>query len=298
MDKRFNALIRVIREAIIEQDCFGLNIQVFTDVTPPGYQAFNFPRVSDKVDAFMEWLRRQESLGLLETRRLYRIGESVEEAWTNIFIYDSYKRGVIRGRQELRKAKYIVPSIGTSGGIEAIMSAPFHIDSVGLAFTRAFEQLKGITSQMDTQISQVLAQGLVDGDHSRVIARKLMATINGTGMGELGITDTLGRFIPAKRRAQTLARTEVIRAHHMANMQEYKNWQAMGVTVIAEWGTAGDDRVCDRCAHLHGERFPLEKIEHMIPVHPNCRCFAIPITRELAGTRPYGEGKFEGRGST
>lgn len=292
MRKRFAALTKIIRQAIIEQDCFGLGIRTYAEMNPPSYRAFDFPRVRQKVDAFMEWLRRQEERGLLEIRMYQRIGASVEEAWTNMYIYDSYKRGVQRARYELRKAGYDVPTIEATGGIEAVMNVPFHIDAVGLAYTRAFEGLKNITSQMDTQISQVLAQGLVDGDGSRLIARKLVASINGTGVGDLGITDTLGRFIPAKRRAETLARTEIIRAHHMANIQEYKNWQALGVKVIAEWGTAGDDRVCDRCAHLHGNKYSLKEIEHMIPVHPNCRCIAVPITRELAGTKPYGEGRF------
>jgi len=133
---------------------------------------------------------------------------------------------------------------------------------------------------MDTQISRVLAQGMADGDNPRLLARKLIATINGTGMGELAITDTLGRFIPAARRAEMLARTEIIRAHHNATIQEYRNWAVEGVKVKAEFVTAGDDRVCDRCAALEREVFTLDRIEGMIPLHPNCRCCAIPFKGE------------------
>lgn len=280
MRKRFRDLETVIQEAVVKHDCFGLSVQTYAELQSPGYQAFNFPRVSQKVDAFMQWLRLQEQKGLLETAYYFRIGEAIEEAWTNIFIYDSYKRGVQRARYELRNAGYNVPSVELSGGINAIMSAPFHIDAVGLVFTRAFEQLKGITSQMDTQISQVLAQALVDGDGANAVTRKLLATINGSGAGDLGITDTLGRFIPAKRRAEMLARTEIIRAHHIANIREYRNWGVLGIEVIAEWSTAGDERVCDECAGLHGNRYTLKEIEHMIPRHPNCRCIAVPVGRE------------------
>lgn len=285
MNKRFNALIKIIIQAVAKEDVFGLVPVTQAELSSPGFPAFNFPRVQQKVDAFMQWLKIQEDRGLLETHTYLRIGESVEEAWSNIFIYDSYKRGVIRARAELRKAGYDVPTVEASGGIDIIMGSPFHIDVVGLAFTRAFEQLKGITSQMDTQISQVLAQSLVDGDGMTVTARKLVATINGSGAGDLGITDTLGRYIPAKRRAEMLARTEIIRAHHLANIQEYKNWRALGVHIIAEWGTAGDERVCDQCASMHGNRYRLEEIEHMIPAHPNCRCIAIPIEKEYLHER-------------
>jgi len=131
---------------------------------------------------------------------------------------------------------------------------------------------------MDTQISRVLSQGLIDGDGPRLLARKLVATIDGTGMGELGITDTLGRYIPAKRRAEMIARTEVIRAHHLATIQEYRNWAVEGVRVKAEWKTAGltDARTCDECKELEGHVFSLDEIEKMIPKHPNCRCVALP----------------------
>ena len=246
----------------------------------PGYHAFDFPRTADKMDGFMRWLQLQVDKGILETTQYARVGSGIEQEWTNTFIYDSYKRGVIRARYELGKAGYAAPSVEESGGVNAILSSPFHVDRVGVLYTRVFSDLKGITTAMDTQISRVLAQGLVDGDHPRLLARKLVSTIDGAGMGELGITDSIGRFIPAKRRAQTLARTEIIRAHHAANMQEYKNWQVRGFTVIAEFITAGDDRVCAECAGYHGNRYTMEEAEYMIPVHPNCRCIIIPVGKE------------------
>lgn len=278
MSRRFRELTQVIKIAVVDKDCFGLVPIQSNQLQEPGYQAFNFPRLQDKVEAFMVWLRQQEERGLLQTIEARRIGAAVEEAWTNIYILDSYKRGVQRARYEMRNAGYDVPTIEASGGIEVVMGNPFHIDRVGLVYTRAYEQLKGITAAMDTQISQILAQGMVDGDNPLRLARKLVATINGGG-AELGITDTLGRYIPAKRRAEMLARTEIIRAHHQANIQEYMNWQVLGIEVVAEWSTAGDERVCDQCAGLHGNRYTLKEIEHMIPVHPNCRCIAVPVER-------------------
>lgn len=280
MNKRFNALIKVIKEAIVDQDGFGLELQTNAAVSSPGYQAFNYPRPHQKIDAFMKWLKIQEEKGLLEIGYSERIGESIEGAWTNMYLEDSYKRGVIRARTEMKKAGYTVPTVEASGGISAIMGAGFHVDRIGLIFTRAFNQLQGITNQMDAQISQILAQGMADGDGPRMLARKIIAVIDGSGSGELGITDSLGRYIPAKRRAQTLARTEMIRAHHAANMQEYKNWRVLGVDIIAEFITAGDERVCTECASYHGNRYTLEAAEHMIPVHPNCRCVAIPVDRK------------------
>jgi SPP1 gp7 family putative phage head morphogenesis protein len=272
MNKRFRKIRGIIRKAIVEDDCFGLTkdrSRIIVQVQ------FDFPRSQDKVNAFMDWLKRQEDANIIETIRIPQIGRPTEQAWTDVYIRDSYKRGVIRARYELKNAGYDIPSLQETGGIEASMSGPFHADRVGLLYTRTFNGLKGITDAMDNQISQVLAQGLADGDNPRLLAKKLTSTISGP-FGDLGITDTLGRFIPAERRAQTLARTEVIRAHHQATIQEYKNWAAERVKVKAEWVTAGYN-VCPECAALEGQVFKLTEIENMIPVHPNCRCVAIPL---------------------
>jgi SPP1 gp7 family putative phage head morphogenesis protein len=134
---------------------------------------------------------------------------------------------------------------------------------------------------MDSQISRILAQGLIDGDGPRLLARKLVAAIDGTNAGTLGITDTLGRFIPAQRRAEILARTEIIRAHHLATIQEYRNWGVLNIKVLAEWKTAGDDRVCDKCNSLEGKIYTLDEIEPMLPRHPQCRCIVLPWIEEL-----------------
>ena len=280
MRRRFKRLIRDIRTVIVDQDCFGLS-NPLTQVVPPGREMFAYPRTADKVKAFMEWLQKQIDADLLDVREIPTMAPSIEEAWTNMFVFDSYRRGVLRARSEMKRQGYPVPSVEQSGGIEAVMGAPFHMDAVGVLFTRVFSQLKGITSAMDNQISIVLAQGLLDGDSPTYLTRKLVATINGTGMGDLAITDSLGRFIPAMHRAETLARTEIIRAHHMANMEEYKSWEVEGVELIAEFSTAGDMRVCAECEALEkGNPYKLEDVQLMIPVHPNCRCVVIPTVKK------------------
>jgi len=282
MRRRFNEIAKVIIASIVTNDCFGLKRPLHTfQATPAGKHAFVFTRSSEKVEEFMKWLEEQVKKGIITTREYQRIGSAVEAAWTNVYIQDSYKRGIMRARYELQKAGYDVPSIEDTGGIVASMSTPFHVDAMGLLFTRVFTDLKGITSAMDAQISRVLAQGIADGDGARLLARKLVAVINGTGSDKLGITDTLGRFIPARRRAEMLARTEIIRAHHIATIREYRNWGLEGIKVLAEWSTAGDDRVCKQCEKLQGKVFTLDEIEGMIPLHPSCRCIALPWVEEL-----------------
>jgi len=281
MRRRFDELIKVIRISVVTQDALGLseerqNTPFTFQMNPASPGQFDFPRSADKIDAFMRWLEEQVERGILTTGTYSQLGSAFDQAWTNLYILDSYKRGIIRANREMRKLGFNIPSIEDQGGIDVVMQNPIHMDRVALLFTRVYEGLKGITTAMDTQISRVLAQGMIDGDNMQTIARKLIATINGTGMGDLAITDTLGRFIPARRRAEMLARTEIIRAHHLATIQEYRNWQMVGVYVKAEWMTAGDNRVCSQCAGMQGEIFKLDVIEKMIPLHPQCRCIALP----------------------
>lgn len=272
MNKRIDQLRKEIKIAIVDKDVFGLEKpKVFAEL---GAKEFKFKTSQKKVDSFMGWLREREKQELLKTTTINQLGESVQRPWTNMYIEDSYKRGVMRANAEMKKLKVPQPGM-TDETIQSTMANPFHAERVGVLYSRVFEELKGITAAMDQQISRVLSQSLVDGDNPRMLAGKVNKAITGIGKN-LDITDSLGRFIPAKRRAQTLARTEIIRAHHQATIQQYKNWGLEGVKVKAEWSTAGDSRVCLKCSSMHGNVYTLKEIEHMIPAHPNCRCIALP----------------------
>jgi len=283
MKRRFIELAVAIRTGIDKNDCFGLRKEGIhlLQITPPASGAFAFPRSQAKLTEFMKWLDRQVESGILTVTEMRQIGTSVEAIWMNLYLYDSYKRGVMRARYEMTALGMQIPSIEDTGGIAMAMSLPLHIDRIGLIFTRVFTDLKGITDAMSSVISRVLAQGIADGDGPRLLARKLVAVINGEGLGDLGLTDTLGRYISPLRRAELLARTEIIRAHHVATIQEYRNWAVEGVIVKGEWMTAGDDRVCSKCEALQGKIFTLDEIEPMIPLHPLCRCIALPYIEEL-----------------
>ena len=283
MKLRFVELCKVVRISVDTNDCFSLrpkHLAAFQmNPIPPEY--FRFARSTEKITAFMDWLQQQINAGILQVGFGQQLGSGAEGAWTNLYVLDSYKRGVQRARNELEKIGIKVPTINESGGFNVLFDAPFHMDRIGLIYTRVYAELQGITAQMDTIISRILAQGLIDGDAPAFLAQKLVAAINGAGIGDLALTDKLGRFIPAMTRAMIMARTEVIRAHHLAMIQEYRNWGVEGVVVKGEWMTAGDDRVCPKCAELEGQVFTLDVIESMIPYHPQCRCIALPYIEQV-----------------
>ena len=100
------------------------------------------------------------------------------------------------------------------------------------------------------------------------------STVYGLELSGIG---GVGRFLAAKQRMELLARTEIVRAYHAGVIQEYRAWGVTTVSIDVEWRTAGDDRVCDLCAPLEGKIFTLDEVEGMIPLHPQCRCVAIPV---------------------
>jgi SPP1 gp7 family putative phage head morphogenesis protein len=212
----------------------------------------------------MGWLEEQNNKFVLS-----KGGTGIEivsrgDNWTDVHIRSAYQKGVVRARQELRKAGVDLPSFESQpSGISGVFNAPFHADRAQLAFTQTFEGLKGITKAMDAPISRVMAEGMARGDSPRIIAKSI------AGIG--GEIDKIGL-----NRARTLARTEVIRAHHNANINEYEAAGIDKVKVKAEWSTAGFN-VCPICESNEGRIFTLNQIRGLIPVHPNCRCVAIPI---------------------
>jgi len=263
-NRRFDDFARLIKSVILEKDVFGLKdtMRVFQELPK---RVFEFRTDPQKVVEFERWLDTVIEEGLIG-------GKSAEQSWLQKYIQRAYLRGVKRAWEEMERSGFSLPFTE-----EFISTIPLNIDVLELLYTRTFTELKGITAQMGQQISRILAQGFIDKESPAMLAKKLVAAINGKGVGDLAITDTIGRFIPAKRRAEILARTEIVRAHHLAMIEEYKRWGIKGVTVKAEWVTAGDDRVCQKCANNEGKIFTLDEIRGLIPFHPLCRCICLPV---------------------
>ena len=273
MRKRFRSIRRLIWEAIVEDDAFGLS---HPRVLAVSRARFAFATDAGKVDGFMDWLQGEVDNNILEVTHREGRRITAHKAWQNVYIDSAYKKGMKRSNAELKKRGY-VPFEGVVPPDRAIDSAfnlPIHADKVGLLYTRNFNELKGITDAMDQQISRTLAGALAEGKGPRQMARELMNRVS--RVGDMAMTDRLGRFVSAEQRAIILARTETIRAHHVATINTYREAGVEGVMVKAEWVTAGDGRVCDDCLDLEGEVFTLDVIEPMIPLHPLCRCVAVP----------------------
>jgi SPP1 gp7 family putative phage head morphogenesis protein len=274
--RRFRWLKQVVKGAVVEKDVLDIGkdehgLEHFTTLALPDAKAviaglkkkqYSFPRSDKKIAAFMRWLEEMEEQGILEITYRPGAARGFEEAWSDVYIRHAYQKGIARARDELVAAGYEIPTFSADKvqDVSIAFNQPIHSDRLGLAFTRSFTDLKGITKAMDTQISRVLADGLGAGYGPLQIARNIVDRIDKIGLS----------------RAKTLARTEVMRAHHSANMAEYRQAQAIGVKLVAEWVTAADP--CERCAALAKRKYySLDDAENLCPLHPNCRCVLVPL---------------------
>lgn len=104
-----------------------------------------------------------------------------------------------------------------------------------------------------------LFTGVALGDNPRKIASKLADALDIT-----------------RARAQTIARTETLRAYRGSVRGRMIDSQLFAGYV---WISARDRRTCAMCWAMHGRKFPLET---EFATHPNCRCSQAPLTgREL-----------------
>lgn len=286
MNRRFKHVAKQVTKVIVEDDYFGLNNTLTINATP-------IANSSAKISEFLIWLRKVEDAVLLEMRYDAQYGLQSQVPWYSTYLAKAYKQGSQRAQQEMKRAG-MTTILGDIAGMETMLiSNPVAVEKLMMLFTRAFGDLQGITTSMDAQISRILTQGLFDGQSPITLARQINSAIIGGGES-LGLDisyvnkagNTVSYFMSGRRRAEILARTEIIRAHHKATIDEYRTWAVEGVYVLAEWATATDARVCDECKTLQGTIWTLDEIEDMIPLHPQCRCVSIPyvdLTRTKVG---------------
>lgn len=252
--RRFRTIITLVREGIVDRNALVLNQPMPT---------FDFPTSTRKVAAFMQWLRRAENQHILEIIEGTPVDSAAQRAWTSTYIRSAYQKGTQQAGS-LAQAQGVDMS---QRFIDAAFFRPIHADAVGLIYTRVFRDLKGITDAMDTKISRVLAQAMIEGKGMEATARAITKEVENIGI----------------IRARVLARTETIRAHATATLNTYTELGAEGVTIMSEFATAGDAAVCPKCEALEGTEYTIQEAHGIIPVHPNCRCAWLPVIKNPKG---------------
>ena len=279
MSARFRRLRTAITKLVGDEDAFGLgrsSVKVpssgavvstvpldavvgdFTANVVVTNKRWAFVTDDKKLDSYRKWLKAQVDADILSVDR-------VNEAtpWTQTYIDSAYRRGVVRAYTDTHKmvdASFDFIEGGKAAFLEMAFASPVAQSKLRLLGTRAFAQLQGVTAEMDKEMSRILAQGLAQGTGPRALARVLSGSVSGL----------------ERKRALTIARTEVIHAHAEGQLDAFEAMNIEDVGVMAEWSTATDDAVCDMCAPLEGVVLTIREARGMLPRHPNCRCAWIP----------------------
>lgn len=250
--RRYKGLMRDITKTIVDNDVFSLKSNEAATK-----DRFEFARDPRKIALFMDWLEQEQSRQILGVSRGTTVLSAAENSWQNVYIDSAYKKALRQSATRMRRQGARV----SDRFVEAAFNRPVHADTAGIIYTRAFQNLDGITREMDKQISRILSRGIIDGIGARALAKQINDRVQ-----KIGIT-----------RSRMLARTEVIAAHAEATLNMYEEAGLEGVTVQAEFTTAGDDSVCPECEALEGKIYTIEESRGVIPVHPNCRCTFLPV---------------------
>lgn len=287
MRGRFRSFKDALFQLVVEDDAFGLDVPSQTplsfnaeggtghlfpsllaniwvprfpgDLPPvPGErQVWRFKTNTEKLDGFRRWVQDQVDRKILTTDK--------GKPWTSKYVESAYKKGRTRAFIDSRKGldKQSDFFAGTKAQfLRSAFNQPELLRKVEILATRSFEDLRGISSTMGSQINRALANGLLRGENPRTIARNMAKNIDGL----------------SKNRAMTIARTEIIHAHAEGQLDSFEELGVEEVGIYAEWSTAGDDKVCEQCAALEGAIMTVQEARGLIPRHPNCRCAWIPAT--------------------
>lgn len=263
MNRRFTTLQRNVYALVAEDDAFGLDKvtpRELVDLLQNEKRQFEFETLEAKMYAFRMWLKAQIDSGILST-------DKGGDPWTDKYIHSAYKKGLIRSYLETNRKQLSVNPNGKDffeGGQREFLKKAFDggvaTHKIGLVYTRAFSNLRGITADMDAKMSSTFAQGIAEGRGSQYIAKQLVDTVEGIN----------------KKRAQVLARTELAYAHSEGQLDSFEEQGVDEVGVMAEWGTAADGYVCPLCEPKEGQVFAVKDAHGLIPFHPNCRCAWLP----------------------
>lgn len=239
MVRLFSGFMKDLRKLVVDEDAFGLK----PDRLTLNAGIWSLLTDSNKLNTFNVWLRSKivdlERAGLTATGKFSRA---------------AFTKGVERAVSGSRRLASGINAATRRALFSSVLINPEVAERMALIHARAYSLLQGITGAMEKKIQRIIADGF---------GHKL-------NLGE--ITQQLVEEVKlSTHRAKTLARTEIVYAHAEGQLDQFER-QGEDVELLAEWSTAGDDRVCDQCAPLEGVVMTVHEARGILPRHPNCRC--------------------------
>lgn len=137
------------------------------------------------------------------------------------------------------------------------------LDATVAAAAQARGYLRRHGERFAETAAEVVAQGIAEGRPTDAMVR-----------------DARLRLSVVKARAETIVRTESLRAYNDASNTYYA---AQGIDLVMYYATA-DDRTCPVCSPRAGLVYKRPEIR--VPLHPRCRCYLAPWDGDLDAMDP------------
>jgi SPP1 gp7 family putative phage head morphogenesis protein len=255
MRGRSNRLKGAVKSVVSQEDEFALAPrQVFSPFNTNS-RAFEFKTLDEKLAAFNAWLVEQIRKDILSAKEL----SDPNSPWTAKYVESAYRKGFIRSYNEKNPKGFKSDDFHIGGQNQFLKGAfgqPERVSKIKLLGLRSYEDLKGVTGHMAGQLNRIFSDALAHGIGPGETAQRIAAEVNGIDL----------------KRAFVLARTEIIHAHAEGQLDGFEELGVYRVGIMAEFMTAGDTRVCERCFSMEGMIFTIEEARGIIPLHPQCRC--------------------------
>ena len=226
-----------------------------------------------------------QKVAQLKQKAMHRIhlellnsGETTVGWWLSNYIDNAYRKGVNRAVSLLHSSGIKIKGaeeLQSKNTVSFLYNRPESIARRDALDLGIFSRFNGVCDELVSKIQSTVLSGITYGLSPYDVAQSLRKVVK-----------------LSSNQAQTIARTEMIRAHHTANIQTFRDAGVAGVKVLAEFLTvAGENgnpvasRVCEKCWELQkkseNKPYTLDEAEKLIPVHPNCRCVVIPVLPEV-----------------
>lgn len=186
MQRRFDRVRRDVWKLFVTDNSLGLtfNATKFVFETDPA-----------KIRRFQKWLQQQINAGILEINPVTGEPKGLKP-WMYKYIDSAYKKGLVSSYIAAHKKTLGMKQGFYEGTRDQFLTSAFargeRTSKLQLLYTRSYEDLKGVTSAMSTQMARVLTDGMAHGKHPLQTARLLSKTITGI----------------SKKRAKVIALTE------------------------------------------------------------------------------------------
>lgn len=205
-----------------------------------------------------------------------QIAEGKEVSPADLYRLDKYWQAQGALRQEMQKLgeKQI-----------SLLTKYFEINFFEVYYSFALEGVEAFNTLDSASVAQLITSAWVaDGKtfSQRVWdnTERLVETLNeelihcvATGKKTTELKNILQeRFGVSYRRADTLARTELVHIQTQASQKRYQDYGIQEVEVLVD----EDDRTCELCKALKGKKYPVNAVPPL-PVHPNERCCLVPV---------------------